>query len=139
MNKDISIWMPIYIGDLQAKFARMTPEQVGATFLLMMDFWKNGLLPNQPAVLSSITKLPQTKIKSLIQTITDLGVFESTDSHLKSDNLKALKEQATLNQKIKSDKAKHAAQASLNKSSNNAQALPENSLADIVIISCTNL
>ena len=27
MHKDISIWMPLYIGDLQAKFARMTVEQ----------------------------------------------------------------------------------------------------------------
>ena len=57
MNKDTSIWMPIYIGDLQSKFARMTPEQVGATFLLMMDFWKNGAIPNQSAILVSITKL----------------------------------------------------------------------------------
>ena len=39
MHKDISIWMPLYIGDLQAKFARMTAEQIGAALLLMMDFW----------------------------------------------------------------------------------------------------
>ena len=45
MHKDISIWMPLYIGDLQGKFARMTTEQIGATLLLMMDFWKNGAIP----------------------------------------------------------------------------------------------
>jgi len=32
MHKDISIWMPLYIGDLQAKFARMTAEQIGVVF-----------------------------------------------------------------------------------------------------------
>ena len=50
MHKDISIWMPLYIGDLQAKFARMTAEQIGAALLLMMDFWKNGAIPHDLAV-----------------------------------------------------------------------------------------
>ena len=125
MNKDASIWMPIYIGDLQSKFARMSPEQIGATFLLMMDFWKNGPIPNQSAILVSITKLPQSKIKLLIQTITSLGMFESTADHLQSRYLSALKEQATLNQKMKSDKAKQAAQARWSKSSSHAQASPK--------------
>ena len=49
MHKDISIWMPLYIGDLQAKFARMTAEQIGAALLLMMDFWKNGAIPHDLA------------------------------------------------------------------------------------------
>ena len=50
MHKDISIWMPLYIGDLQAKFARMTAEQIGAALLLMMDFWKNGAIPHDLAI-----------------------------------------------------------------------------------------
>jgi len=57
MHKDISIWMPLYIGDLQAKFARMTAEQIGAALLLMMDFWKNGAIPHDLATVCSITKL----------------------------------------------------------------------------------
>ncbi|MFW1859443.1 hypothetical protein, partial [Acinetobacter defluvii] len=134
MNKDTSIWMPIYIGDLQSKFARMSPEQIGATFLLMMDFWKNGPIPNQNAILASITKLPQSKVKLLTQTITDLGVFESTTDHLKSDYLSVLKEQATLNQKMKSDKAKQAAQARWGKSSSHAQALLEHVQQDAQVL-----
>ena len=77
MNKDISIWMPLYIGDLQAKFARMTAEQIGAALLLMMDFWKNGDIPHDLATVCSITKLPQhTKAKTLLNTLMALELFE---------------------------------------------------------------
>ena len=67
MHKDISIWMPLYIGDLQAKFARMTAEQIGAALLLMMDFWKNGAIPHDLATVCSITKLPQHRFPLILQ------------------------------------------------------------------------
>ena len=76
MHKDISIWMPLYIGDLQAKFARMTAEQVGAALLLMMDFWKNGAIPHDLATVCSITKLSQhTTAKTLLNTLIALDLF----------------------------------------------------------------
>ncbi len=79
MHKDISIWMPLYIGDLQAKFARMTAEQIGASLLLMMDFWKNGTIPHDLATVCSITKLPQhTKAKTLLNTLTALELVAAT-------------------------------------------------------------
>ena len=111
MNKDTSIWMPIYIGDLQAKFARMNAEQVGATLLLMMDYWKNGTIPNQPEIITSITKLSATKTQKLIQTLISLNLFECSGEQLTSLYIMALKEQAMLNQKMKTEKAKNAAQA----------------------------
>ncbi|MBJ9986993.1 DUF1376 domain-containing protein [Acinetobacter sp. S40] len=125
MNNKISIWMPVYIGDLQAKFARLTTEQIGATFLLMMDFWKNGDIPFDLSIISSISKLNPSKSKALIHTLVRLELFELSSTHLTSTYISSLKEQATQNQKMKSDKAKLAAQARWNKSSSNAQALPE--------------
>ena len=123
MNKDISIWMPLYIGDLQAKFARMTAEQVGATLLLMMDFWKNGAIPHDLATVCSITKLPQlSKAKTLLNMLMALEVFEVESEHIRSTFLTSLKSQALQNQQMKSDKAKNAAQARWNKSASNAQA-----------------
>lgn len=120
MNKNISIWMPIYIGDLQAKFARMRSEQVGATLLLMMDFWKNGAIPDDLATLCSITKLSQnTRAKNLLKT---LKLFEVDDEHIHSKFLTDLKSQAMQNQQMRSEKAKNAAQARWNKSASNAQA-----------------
>ena len=123
MHKDISIWMPLYIGDLQAKFARMTAEQIGAALLLMMDFWKNGAIPHDLATVCSITKLPQhTKAKTLLNTLTALELFEVESEQILSSFLTSLKNQALQNQQMKSDKAKNAAQARWNKSASNAQA-----------------
>lgn len=39
---DVSIWLPIYIGEMLAMTARFSTEQIGALYLLMMDYWKNG-------------------------------------------------------------------------------------------------
>lgn len=123
MNKDISIWMPLYIGDLQAKFARMTAEQIGAALLLMMDFWKNGAIPHDLATVCSITKLPQhTKAKTLLNTLIALELFEVESEQIHSNFLTSLKSQALQNQQMKSDKAKNAAQARWGKSASNAQA-----------------
>jgi uncharacterized protein YdaU (DUF1376 family) len=123
MNQDISIWMPLYIGDLQAKFARMTAEQVGATLMLMMDFWKNGAIPHDLGTLCSITKLQHHgKAKTLLNTLMTLGLFEVESEQIHSIFLSNLKSQALQNQQMKSDKAKNAAQARWNKSSSNAQA-----------------
>ena len=123
MHKDISIWMPLYIGDLQAKFARMTAEQIGAALLLMMDFWKNGAIPHDLATVCSITKLPQqTKAKTLLNTLMALELFEIESEQIHSNFLTSLKSQALQNQQMKSDKAKNAAQARWNKSTSNAQA-----------------
>ena len=123
MHKDISIWMPLYIGDLQAKFARMTAEQIGAALLLMMDFWKNGAIPHDLATVCSITKLPQhTKAKTLLNTLMALELFEVESEQIHSSFLTSLKSQALQNQQMKSDKAKNAAQARWGKSASNAQA-----------------
>ena len=139
MHKDISIWMPLYIGDLQAKFARMTVEQIGATLLLMMDFWKNGAIPHDLATVCSITKLSQhTKAKTLLNTLLALELFEVESEQIHSNFLTSLKSQALQNQQMKSDKAKNAAQARWGKSASNAQAGPEksSSITQVILESC---
>ncbi|MFV5475255.1 DUF1376 domain-containing protein [Acinetobacter baumannii] len=139
MHKDISIWMPLYIGDLQAKFARMTAEQIGAALLLMMDFWKNGAIPHDLATVCSITKLSQnTKAKTLLNTLLALELFEIESEQIRSNFLTSLKSQALQNQQMKSDKAKNAAQARWGKSASNAQAAPEksSSITQVILESC---
>lgn len=57
MSVDASQWMPIYISDYLGDTQRLTTEQHGAYFLLLMDYWRNGRPPADDAVLASITKL----------------------------------------------------------------------------------
>ncbi|QQN40210.1 DUF1376 domain-containing protein [Acinetobacter sp. CS-2] len=122
MNTDTTIWMPLYIGDLQAKFTRLSSEQVGATLFLMMDFWKNGPIPNAPHILMSVTKLTSPKTKSLMTTLKALNLFEEVNGFIQSNYFTALKEQAIQNQKLKSERGKVAAQARWNKNTSNANA-----------------
>lgn len=109
----VSIWLPIYIGDMLSMTTRLTTEQIGALHLLMMDFWKNGDIPNDNKIISAITRLTVNKVKQLKNAIIDCGVFSLSDDKksLISYYLLDKKAEAKDNKDKKQERAKKAAAA----------------------------
>lgn len=57
-EKKSDTWMPFYVGDYLSATSRLTTEQHGAYFLILIDYWKNGPPPNDDTVLAQIARLP---------------------------------------------------------------------------------
>lgn len=49
--------MPLYVGDYLSATTRLTTEQHGAYFLLLLDYWKSGPPPDDDAVLAQIARM----------------------------------------------------------------------------------
>lgn len=58
---DTDTWMPIYLGDYLSATQRLTCEQHGAYFLLIMDYWCNGPPPDDDDVLMQIAKVDRVR------------------------------------------------------------------------------
>ena len=56
-------YMPLWIADYLADTTRLTTEQHGAYLLLLMDYWRNGQLPDDDNVLAQITKMEKKNWK----------------------------------------------------------------------------
>ncbi len=49
-------WFPFYTGDYTRDAGRFTTQQHGAYLLILIDLWSHGSVPDQDAILSSLTK-----------------------------------------------------------------------------------
>lgn len=119
-HEKVSIWLPIYIGDMLSMTTRLTTEQIGGLTLLMMDFWKNGDIPNDNKIISAITRLSVAKVKQLKTAIIDCGIFSISDDKksLYSPYLLDQKNTAKDNQNKKQERAKKAADSRWGKKKN---------------------
>lgn len=110
-SDDVGIWLPVYIGDMLAMTTRFSTEQVGALYLLMMDYWKNGEVPHDDKVIAAITRLSTNKSKTFIKLLLSIQLFESNGELLFSSYLDEKKETATNNRKMKSERGKKGSDA----------------------------
>jgi uncharacterized protein YdaU (DUF1376 family) len=118
-SNDVGIWLPIYIGEMLAMTTRFSTEQVGALYLLMMDYWKNGEVPHDEKIIAAITGLSTNKSKAFIKLLLSIQLFESNGELLLSSYLDDKKETASNNRRMKSERAKKGSDARWGKTANN--------------------
>ena len=107
------IWMPLYVGDYMSSTGRLTTEQHGAYMLMIMDYWKNGPIPSDDAVLCQITKLSPnafSKSKALL-----VAFFEQRGTTLHHKRIDEEKAKAITRVELHHARAVAAADARWNK------------------------
>ena len=124
------IWMPIYIGDYLSATSRLTTEQHGAYLLLLMDYWKNGPIPDNDRTLAQITRMDfddWSNARCILE-----AFFEVCDGHWKHGRVERELIEAEKRKETASIRGKAGAKArwGKNDASSIAQALPETMLAD---------
>lgn len=102
------IWMPLFIGDYLADTTRLTTEQHGAYFLLIMDYWRNGKPPEDDAILANITRM-QIKDWKRIKPVV-IGFFNLENGHYSHSRIDRELKDATASKEKAEAKAKKAAE-----------------------------
>lgn len=120
--------MPIYIGDYLSATGRLTTEQHGAYFLLIMDYWKNGPPPDDDAVLAQIARMSAdawSKSSSILR-----AFFKQTDgvlvhTRIDREKLDAEGKKAKNSSKAKAAAASRWAKDAPSNATSNACTMPE--------------
>ncbi|MGE4321943.1 MAG: YdaU family protein [Sphingobium sp.] len=128
MSKEASAWMPFYIGDYLGDTQRLTTEQHGAYFLLILDYWRNGPAPDDDAVLMQITKLDKAGWKRCRPALSRL--FQIGDDEWRHKRIEKELTKAKANAERRSEKASKAAQARWGDAPSNAPSMPQAMLGE---------
>lgn len=94
------VWMPLYIADYLADTNRLTTIQHGAYLLLIMDYWRNGAIPDDDSILAQITKMQPGDWALIRASI--VRFFTIYNGNLVHKRIENEKEKATGNKQAKS-------------------------------------
>ena len=126
------IWMPLYVADYLADTTRLTTEQHGAYILLIMDYWRNGALPDDDCDLANITRMPLSAWKKSRPAL--LRFFYIEGNEWRHKRIDAELEEANENAQRYAERAKKAAAKRWGKDgSRDATSIPKGEL-----IECTS-
>jgi uncharacterized protein YdaU (DUF1376 family) len=118
----VDIWMPLYIADYLADTSRLTTEQHGAYLLLLIDYWRNGPLPDDDAVLAQITRMSPDAWSNARSTLQ--AFFKQSGSRWVHGRVEAEIAKAKRNGEVNSTRAKAAARARWGAESNTESNAP---------------
>jgi uncharacterized protein YdaU (DUF1376 family) len=119
------LWVPIYIADYLADTSRLTTEQHGAYLLLIFDYWRNGPLPDDDAVLAQVCRLT-ADAWSMHQAVLRGFFTKADDGLLHQKRIDAEISKAQLNRAVSVSRAKKAAEARWGKDApSNAPSIPQ--------------
>ena len=107
VNADI--WMPLYVGDYLAATRRLDTEQHGAYLLLIMDYWKQGPLPDDDCTLARIVVATVERWKTLRPIMEPF--FQIHDLHWHHKRIDKERRLAQQNAETFHNRAKSAAKA----------------------------
>lgn len=130
------IWMPLYIADYLADTTRLTTLHHGAYMLLIMDYWRNGPLPDDDSALSNITRMSVIAWKKIRPSIAQM--FQVADGEWRHKRIDAELQEAAINSIKYSERAKKAAEKRWAKQSSKHATGNATSNADAVLDECTS-
>ena len=116
------IWMPLFVADYLADTNRLTTVQHGAYLLLIMDYWRNGALPDDDAILAQVTRMSPDAWSIAKATIQ--AFFQIENGKWTHRRIELEMEKAGCNKKTAHDKAVKAAEARWGKVKN-APSIPQ--------------
>lgn len=113
--------MPLYVADYLADTRRLSTLEHGAYMLLIMDYWRNGSLPDDDRKLARIVGLALDEWLEIREAIAEL--FQDGWSHRRIDE-EIAKTEAKNERRVEAGRRGGLAKAANN--SSNATSLPEN-------------
>lgn len=104
-----TVWMPFFVGDYLGDTMSFDTVEHGAYLLLILEYWRNGPLPNDMKTLGKICRLSNKSRSIVLQSV--LLKFQLVGNEWRHKRIDLERQLANENQAIYVERAKKAAEA----------------------------